>query len=465
MENLFRGRKVLVVGMGRSGVAVAGLLKKKGAVVKVTDVRPELSLISEIRFLQEQGILIEAGGHEEASFLESDLIVVSPGVRLDLLPLLNARARGIEIIGELELAFRFLKGRIIAVTGTNGKTTTTTLIGEILGKAGYEVQVGGNIGTALSSFVDSSSPNTWNVVEVSSFQLELAPTFRPDIAVFLNITPDHLDRYASFDAYFEAKLNLFRNQKPTDYAVLNHDDLNLRPASKRLQSEVLWFSSFEPVPSGTFKQGDELIWREKEMQTPVIRRTEIPLKGEHNVENVAAAITASALAKVPVAQMGASIKGFKGVEHRMEFSGNVCGVQFYNDSKATNVDAALKAITAFDSGIILILGGRDKGGDFRALVPHIKNRVKCLVLLGEASHKIRSQLGDVVPTVQSTSMRHAVEIAFGKATSQDTVLLAPACASFDMFENYEQRGREFKKAVQELVASVQDAHSAVKTSN
>ena len=465
MDNSFRGRKVLVVGMGRSGIAVSGLLKKKGAVVKVTDVRLQQTLISEIRSLQEQGVLIEAGGHREASFQESDLIVVSPGVRLDLPPLQKARARGTEIIGELELAFRFLKGRVIAVTGTNGKTTTTTLIGEILRKAGYEVQVGGNIGTALSSFVDSSSANTWNVVEVSSFQLELAPTFRPDIAVFLNITPDHLDRYASFDAYFEAKLNLFRNQKPIDYAVLNHDDLTLRPASKRLQSEVFWFSSFELVPRGTFQQGDELIWREKEMQTLVMRRAEIPLKGTHNVENVAAAITASALAKVPVAQMGDSIKEFKGVEHRMEFSGNVSGVQFYNDSKATNVDAALKAITAFDSGVILILGGRDKSGDFRALVPQIKNRVKCLVLLGEASHKIKTQLGDIVPMMQSTSMRHAVEIAFGKASSRDTVLLAPACASFDMFENYEQRGREFKKAVQELAASVQDTHSAVKTSN
>jgi len=465
MDNSFRGRKVLVVGMGRSGIAVSGLLKKKGAVVKVTDVRLQQTLISEIRSLQEQGVLIEAGGHREASFQESDLIVVSPGVRLDLPPLQKARARGTEIIGELELAFRFLKGRVIAVTGTNGKTTTTTLIGEILRKAGYEVQVGGNIGTALSSFVDSSSANTWNVVEVSSFQLELAPTFRPDIAVFLNITPDHLDRYASFDAYFEAKLNLFRNQKPIDYAVLNHDDLTLRPASKRLQSEVFWFSSFELVPRGTFQQGDELIWREKEMQTLVMRRAEIPLKGEHNVENVAAAITASALAKVPFAEMGDSIKEFKGVEHRMEFSGNVSGVQFYNDSKATNVDAALKAITAFDSGVILILGGRDKSGDFRALVPQIKNRVKCLVLLGEASHKIKTQLGDIVPMMQSTSMRHAVEIAFGKASSRDTVLLAPACASFDMFENYEQRGREFKKAVQELAASVQDTHSAVKTSN
>jgi UDP-N-acetylmuramoylalanine--D-glutamate ligase len=465
MDAPFRSRKVLVVGMGRSGLAVAGLLKKKGAVVTVTDVRSEPELIGEIQFLQEQGIFVEVGGHQEASFLESDLIVVSPGVRLDLLPLQKAKARGTEIIGELEMAFRFLQGRVIAITGTNGKTTTTTLIGEILGRAGYDVQVGGNIGTALSSFVNSSSANTWNVVEVSSFQLELAPTFRPDIAVFLNITPDHLDRYTSFEAYFTAKLNLFRNQKPTDFAVLNHDDLNLRLASEGLRSEVFWFSSREPVPRGAFRQGDELIWREMDIQTPVLRRAEIPLKGEHNVENVAAAIAASVLAQVPIAQMGDSIKGFKGVEHRMEFSGNVCGVQFYNDSKATNVDAALKALKAFDSGIILILGGRDKGGNFRALAPHIEKRVKSLVLLGEASNKIRSQLGNIVPMAQSTSMRQAVEIAFSKASSQDTVLLAPACASFDMFENYEERGREFKKAVQSLAASVPDTHSTLKTSN
>jgi len=454
MTDSLAGKNVLVVGMARSGLAAADLLKKRGAYVKVTEVRPGETLMKEIRFLEDRGISFEAGGHQDRSFLDAELIVISPGIRTEIQPLQKAKERGTAIIGELELASRFLSGKVVAITGTNGKTTTTTLIGELLTNAGYEVQVGGNIGTALSSFVESSAAHTWNVIEVSSFQLELTPTFRPNIAVFLNITPDHLDRYASFDAYFEAKLNLFRNQSPADLAVLNYDDGNLQRISNCIGSGIYWFSSRKKVPRGVFMNADELTWRNGEVQTAILHRSDIPLKGEHNIENVAAASTAAVLAKVLPAQIGQSIRRFRGVEHRLEYSGKIHGVEFYNDSKATNVDAALKAINAFESEIVLILGGRDKGSDFRTLIASIEKHVKCIVLLGEASSKIRSQLGGIVPTEQSTSMTNAVEIAYGKASSHDIVLLAPACASFDLFENYEHRGKEFKKAVNELAARV-----------
>ncbi|MFN8007684.1 MAG: UDP-N-acetylmuramoyl-L-alanine--D-glutamate ligase [Terriglobia bacterium] len=450
MDSSFKGRKVLVVGMGRSGLAALDLLRKHGAVVTMTDSRSERELAAEMRLLREQGIPAEAGAHSEKSFLESDLVVLSPGVPFDLPPLQKAKAEGVPIIGELELGFRFLHGRIIAITGTNGKTTTTTLIGEILEKAGYEVQVGGNIGRALSSFALSTSANSWTVLEVSSFQLETAPTFRPDIAVFLNVTPDHLDRYQTYEDYFQAKLNLFRNQKPADLAVLNYDDQMLRNAARELHAGIYWFSRQQEVPCGVFQMENELLWRSKDAEVPLMRLAEIPLKGEHNVGNAAAAATAAALAKVPLEKISQGIRNFKGVEHRLEFVVTIAGVHFFNDSKATNIDAARMALKAFESGIILILGGRDKGSDFGTLAPEIRQRVKCVILLGEASQKIRLQLDGLVPIRQATTMGEAVELAFAQAVRDDTVLLAPACASFDMFENYEHRGREFKKAVNEL---------------
>ncbi len=436
--------------MARSGLSAASFLNKMGAIVKVSESRPRRAVESEIRLLEEQEIDYEVDGHLEETFLDADLIVVSPGVPLKILPLRRAMQAGKEIISELELAWRFLKGRIIAITGTNGKTTTTTLIAEILKANGSSVQIGGNIGVALTSLIETSTSETWNVVEVSSFQLEASPTFRPNIAVILNITPDHLDRYNSFDDYIRAKLDMFENQTEGDFAVLNYEDLVLRQASATVRSKVCWFSSKTEVPRGTYFDGNQLILKDGSGEEAILSKESIPLRGLHNIENIAAAITAASLAQVGSSRIAEAVRSFKGVEHRLEFLGSIQGVQFYNDSKATNIDATIKALEAFEGGVMLILGGRDKGGDFRTLGPFIKQKVKGVVLLGEAAGKIRAQLADSGPMVDAGSMEEAVQLAFEQADMGDTVLLAPACASFDMFQSYEHRGRVFKEVVQKL---------------
>ena len=444
----------MVVGMARSGMAAAQFLKSLGAVVTVSDHRPASDLNDEILRLKAQGIAWETGGHTEALFEKAESIVVSPGVPLRLPLLQKAKARGKEVISEIELAFRHIRGKILAITGTNGKTTTTTLTGELLRQADRHVQVGGNIGTALISLVTTSTPTTWNVVEMSSFQLEAIPTFRPDIAVVLNITPDHLDRYASFEAYVQAKLNIFSHQTRSDFAVLNQEDASLCAVAGSLTAPVFWFSAAREVPCGTFFDGANLVWKNAAHAERIIPRSEVALRGSHNVENVAAAITAARLAGVEGAVIARGVKAFRPVEHRLEPVAEIRGVLFYNDSKATNVDATIKALEAFESGLIVILGGRDKGGDFTPLAALIRSRVKRIVLLGEASGKIENQLAGSALMDRAHSMEHAVKLAFEQSEKGDTVLLAPACASFDMFLNYEHRGREFKKAVRKLQDSV-----------
>jgi UDP-N-acetylmuramoylalanine--D-glutamate ligase len=451
MSTGLSGKSVLVVGMARSGLAAAEFLAKRGAVVVVSDNRPAEALSQEIQFLKECRVDWEAGGHTAELFLKAELIVVSPGVPLALPALQRARQAGIEIISEIELASRYLQGKIIAITGTNGKTTTTTLIGEILKTAGFRVLVGGNIGTALISLVKVSTPHTWSVVEVSSFQLEAVPSFRPHIAVILNLTQDHLDRYASFESYAEAKFQVFQNQTECDFAVLNQEDGNVRPVASRLRSQVFWFSASRAVTRGTYFDGRHIVWVSSNRSESIIARAEVPLKGSHNVENAAAAITAAHLAGAASTRIAEAVRNFRAVEHRLESVAEFQGVHFYNDSKATNVDATIKALEAFDSGVILILGGRDKGGDFRVLSRLIQQRVRSLVLLGEASSTIRSQLTGTAPMLQAESMKSAVRLSFQQAKPGDTVLLAPACASFDMFQNYEHRGREFKAAVRDII--------------
>jgi UDP-N-acetylmuramoylalanine--D-glutamate ligase len=303
----------------------------------------------------------------------------------------------------------------------------------------------------LISLVESSTPQTWNVVEVSSFQLEAVPSFRPHIAVILNLTPDHLDRYASFEAYAEAKFHVFRNQAESDFAVLNQEDPNVRRVADRLRSRVLWFSASREVTRGAYFDGSHIVLKSPGGSESIVARSEVPLKGSHNVENVAAAMVVAHLAGVASARMADGVRNFKAVEHRLEPVAEFQGVHFFNDSKATNVEATIKALEAFGSGIILILGGRDKGGDFRVLSPLIRQRVRSLVLLGEASSTIRSQLTGTAPMLQAENMKNAVRLSFQQAKSGDTVLLAPACASFDMFQNYEHRGREFKAAVRDLI--------------
>ena len=444
------GKSVVVVGMARSGMAAAEFLWKRGARVTLSDNRPATALQSEIQFLNERSIQYEAGGHSSELFDSAELIVVSPGVPLSLPILQRVAVAGKILISEVELASWYLKGNVIAITGTNGKTTTTTLIGEILRTAGFSVQVGGNIGTPLISLVESSTKQTWSVVELSSFQLEAVPTFRPNIAVVLNITPDHLDRYASFEAYTQAKLNIFANQTSSDFAVLNHEDLTLRTAIGDLRSEIFWFSSSHEVTRGTCTVDGQIVFQSVQRAEHVMASSEVPLKGRHNLENVAAAVTAAHLAEVPSAKIAESIRKFKAVEHRLEPVAEIGRVCFFNDSKATNVDATIKALEAFESRVILILGGRDKGGDFTVLAGLLQERAKGVVLMGEASDKIRTQLEGTVPMAQAANMDHAVKLAFQQAIPGDTVLLAPACASFDMFQNYEHRGREFKAAVLRL---------------
>jgi len=444
------GKRVLVVGMARSGVAASELLSKMGAIVKVSDNRPMDQLKKEIRTLEGLGVALETGAHCLDSFLAASLIVVSPGVPLRIPELQEAQRAGIEIISELELAFRFLKGKIIAITGTNGKTTTTALVGEIMKTTILPVLVGGNIGTPLSSLVGSSTPETFSVVEVSSFQLEAAPSFRPDVAVILNVTPDHIDRHGDFRGYVETKLNILRNQLASDMAVLNLEDPILSGLNQSVRAKTFWFSNRREVEDGTGFDGEQLVFKKRGNREVIVPGRSVLLRGSHNLENVAAAVTASRLAGVSATGINGAISRFKGVEHRLEWVAEIEGVSFYNDSKATNVDATIKALLAFDSGLVLILGGRDKGGDYTVLRPLVRQRVKTILLLGEASGKIQSQLEGIVPMHRVKSMQEAVNIGFKLADRGETVLLAPACASFDMFLDYEDRGQAFKGAVNSL---------------
>jgi UDP-N-acetylmuramoylalanine--D-glutamate ligase len=446
-------KEIVIVGMARSGLAVAEFLWKRGVRVTLSDSRQAAELEPAIRFLNERHIGYETGGHSTKLFDSGDLIVVSPGVPLSLPVLRQAARKGKTVISEIELASRYLRGQVIAITGTNGKTTTTALVGEILRMAGFPTQVGGNIGTPLISLVEASSDDTWSIVELSSFQLEAVPTFRPHIAVILNITPDHLDRYASFEEYAQAKLNIFENQLSSDFAVLNHEDPNLRKAAGKIRSQVFWFSGDGEVQRGTYAAGGQIVYKSGTTSEQVMACAEVPLKGRHNLENVAAAVAAARLAGVPSSAVAKGVRSFKAVEHRLEPVADIKGVHFFNDSKATNVDATIKALEAFDSGVILILGGRDKGGNFKALSRLLQERARSVILLGEASDKIRTQLEGTVAMRQAGSMDAAVKMAFQQAVPGDTVLLAPACASFDMFQNYEHRGREFKAAVGRLQAA------------
>lgn len=446
----YAGEKVLVVGMARSGMAAARFLRARGARVTVSDARGQGPLEPEIRTLQALGIGWEAGGHRPETFRKAERIVVSPGVPLEQPLLREAAGRGTEILSEIELASRFLRGRIVGITGSNGKTTTTTLVGEILEAAGFRVQVGGNIGVPLTSLVESSASDSINVVELSSFQLEAIASFRAHIGVILNITPDHMDRYPSLAAYASAKLNLLTHQEASDFAVLNRDDRLLRDLAEPTSAGRFWFSTRVPVDQGTSLQDGALVFSDAGGQEPVVRVESIRIKGRHNLENVAAAVTVARLLDAPVQSIRGTVERFRGVSHRLEWVREVRGVDFYNDSKATNPTSAQRALEAFEQRLILILGGRDKAGDFTVLGPQVIRRVKGLVLVGEASRKIESQLAGTAPVTRAASMEEAVRLAFGQADRGEVVLLAPACSSFDMFRDYEDRGNVFKEAVQRL---------------
>jgi UDP-N-acetylmuramoylalanine--D-glutamate ligase len=447
-----KNKRVLVVGLGRSGVAAALFLQDHGARVVVSDTKSEAQLQKEISLLLERGISLETGQHSERTFRDQDLIVVSPGVPSDQPQLQHARALGIPVIGEVELAFRFLQGRIIAITGSNGKTTTTTLVGEILSKSGRKTLVGGNIGTPVISLAEKSSPEHLVVLEISSFQLETIQQFRPWIAAILNITPDHLDRHRTFQAYIDAKARIFENQQPGDFALLNADDPTCLPLKSKSKGSVYWFSRRQPVENGTYVRDDQIIFRSSGRDVPVLPVKEIQLKGAHNLENVLAAACAGMLAGCEPQDVRKAVAGFGGVEHRLEPVATINGVAYYNDSKATNVDATIKALESFPGGIHIILGGKDKGSDYTVLVPLLRERAKGAYLIGAAAEKIASQIQGATRIVHSGTLDRAIRQAAEAAGSGDIVLLAPACASFDQFENYEQRGRIFKELVRLLAA-------------
>ena len=422
-----RGMNVTVVGAARSGIAAAMLLAHRGARVALTDMQPELPQETATE-LRHAGVELELGEHRPATFISADLLVLSPGVPLDLPPILAARSGGVQVIGEIELASRWLSGRIVAITGTKGKSTTTTLTGRMFDAGGLKAIVGGNIGTPLSSQVAVSTPDTFHIVEVSSFQLETIETFHPWIAVLLNLSSDHLDRHGSMEAYAAAKARIFENQTEDDFAVVNADDPQTLALARASRARKVMFS----------------------VSTPMVPLSSIRLLGRHLFSDVMAAATVAKIAGVSEDAMVQAVESFTGLEHALEPVAEIDGVRFVNDSKATNVEAAQRAIESFDRGLVVIMGGRFKSGDFSLLREPLKSRGATVVAIGEATPLIRKALWGAVAVEAAESMQSAVRRAFALAPKDGVVVLAPACASFDMFRDYAERGRVFKQEVLEL---------------
>ncbi len=455
IRSIYRGRTILVVGAARSGVAAAEFLLACGARVVLTDAKNEEALTVPLDSLRKSAkvsgeLVLELGGHRPESFHACDFVVVSPGVPLAMRWIDESRKAGIPVLAEAELAFRHLRGRIVAITGSNGKTTTTTLVAEMLRASGIRAYPAGNIGTALISLAADSRAEDIYVVELSSFQLEGIHRFRPLVGAILNLSPDHMDRYRDFEEYIGAKQRIFENQTAADFAVLNADDPHTAAMAEQVLSTPFMFSRRREVEYGAMIRGGRLVYRDIRGETDLFAAEDIRLRGDHNLENVLAACTMALLAGAPAAGLAPVVRSFQGVEHRLEWVAEYDGVRYFNDSKATNVDAAIKSLAAFPGGIVWIAGGRDKGGDFAPLRSLVAERVKHLIVLGEAAGKIRNALGDLVETSLSANLSEAVSLAGRLASPGDFVLLAPACASFDMFEDYEHRGRVFKEAVRGL---------------
>ena len=451
------GKKVLVIGAARSGIACARFLVARGATVALNDAKLFENWSAEAQALKNQGVGCLAGDVPGWLLDQIDLLVISPGVPTKAIPIRYAERAGAEVIGEVELASRFLKGRIVGITGSNGKTTTTQLTGELLKDAGLPTQVGGNIGRPLISLVESSRDDGWTVVELSSFQLETIKEFHPAVAAVLNVTPNHMDRYESFTDYAAAKHRIFMNQTPGDLAVLNADDEIVASWGAGLRAHVSSFSVKQELSEGLFLRGQEIVSRSGDGERVLMNASEMKLRGLHNVENVLAALSMGLACGASPELMRETIKRFEPVEHRLEFVAEVEGVKFYNDSKATSVDATLKALEAFqgDPGkVVLILGGRGKKAPYAPLAELVKQKVRKLILIGEDAETVAAELGEYAPFQRGDDMREAVALSFSSAERGDTVLLAPACASFDMFDTYEHRGRVFKDAVQSLKSKV-----------
>jgi UDP-N-acetylmuramoylalanine--D-glutamate ligase len=449
---------MLVVGLARTGVATALFCAARGARVMATDSRSESEIGDAIGELRGAQVALELGAHREETFLEQDLIIPSPGVPADEPHLQAARAKGVTIWSEIELGYRFMKGRLIGITGSNGKTTTTSLVEHILKTAGMQTILAGNIGTPLIACVDAMTDTTCTVVELSSFQLELIDTFRPNIGVFLNLTPDHLDRHHSIEAYGAAKARIFENQAGDDAAILNADDAAATPYAPSLPP-VYWFSRKQRVAQGAYVRGEVIVFRQNGAEEVLLKLEDIPLPGAHNVENVLAAAAAVRLAGAPASAIAKGVKSFAGVEHRLEFVAEIAGVRYYNDSKATNVDATLKALDAFPGRILIILGGKDKGSDYTVLQKPLREKAILALLIGAVAEKIETQISGSVAIERAETIERGVEIASHAAQRGDVVLLAPACASFDQFQNYEHRGRVFKDLVRQLEKQAAGASS------
>src|ERR1044071_3575842 len=452
------GKKVLVIGAGRSGVAAARFCAARGALVVLNDRKEFIDWSNDALALKGEGVVKLLAGDVPSWLLDQiELVVISPGVPAKSIPVRYADRAGAEVIGEIELAWRYLRGRVVGITGTNGKTTTTTLIGELLKDAGLPVQVGGNIGTPLVSLVDSSREDGWTVVELSSYQLETIKEFRPTVAVVLKLMPDHMDRYESFEDYGAAKHRIFRNQPSADVAVLNADDPVVSSWAQGLEAHVTRFSTARELDEGLFLRGRDLVARTWSGERVLMSRDEMQLKGVHNVQNVLAALAAGLACGAGPDSMRETVRRFAPVEHRPGRGAGGGGDTFYNDSKATNVDAALKALEALSDEpgrIVLILGGKGKNAPYAPLAPLIEKKARALVLLGEDADRIEEELKPHAPALlRANDMADAVQRAYRAAEPGDMVLLAPACASFDMFTSFEHRGRVFKEEVERLKKS------------
>jgi UDP-N-acetylmuramoylalanine--D-glutamate ligase len=444
------GKRISILGMARSGLACAKLLRKIGAKVFVSDAQSKEFLSDQMGKLEALGIDFETGGHTSKVVQGQDFIVLSPGVPLDIPILRQAQDSGIPAFSEIEVAFWLTDSKIIGITGSNGKTTTVTLVGEMLKEDDREFRTGGNIGVPFSAVVEEVSPDGFLVLELSSFQLERIEEFRPHISSILNVTPDHLDRHPDLESYLEAKLRILENQTQGDFAVLNSDDENSLRLAKQGKCKKLFFSTQKEVEQGAFVRQGELFSRWGGEEQKIVEASEIGIKGPHNLSNAAAACVICTILGVAPQSMQSALRRFKGVEHRLERVADMAGVSFVNDSKATNVDSVWYALQSVAAPIILIAGGRDKGGDFSRLRDLVKENAKALILVGESKERVKSALGDLVPSQYADSLEEAVGAAMGKASAGDTILLSPGCASFDMFKDYQHRGQVFKASVRDL---------------
>ncbi len=458
-------KKILIVGLGRTGLAAARFLHQQGARIMATDTADETTLGDTVEQLRHMGVDVELGAHSSRVFQESDLIVVSPGVSHTIAPIVAARSKGVEVVGEVELAARFIKAPLVAVTGTNGKTTTTKLLGQMLQNSGMTTFVGGNIGNPLIEYVSSGQKEQLVVAEISSFQLDTIDRFRPHVSILLNITADHLDRYPDFEAYADSKMQIFKNQQTDDVAVLNGSDALIRAKAADIKSRRLFFPALQAAEQGAVLNGKRIILHvdkfeplqtgyqnpNSKIQDQIhLDITRTALIGRHNHENVCAASLAALAAGGTVEGIQQTLVEFKGLPHRIEHVATINNIHFYNDSKATNVDGVLRALDCFSRPVLLLMGGRDKGSNFKVLADSIGKHVKELIVMGEAAGSIKNVLGRRTPTKMADSMDAAVATAFADANPNEVVLLSPGCASFDWYGSYAERGDDFRRAVEKI---------------